>query len=165
MRHIHTKRSGKLLINLFLILLLLGCTAYESYDLYYALPNGYFISRVNSKQIAIAWDQNWKTDLDSNSGVYVIDKYFVKGFSYNDRFIGLFGTHTQLNYATEIELESNELQYYIIDTKEQEIYGPLNSERAFQDALMEIGVENLSDWFITEDYPHKWKNNYRKKSG
>ena len=166
MQHIRKKLVGKLFLSILLIglLLLCGCSLDESDDLYYALPNGYFVSRINSKQIAISWDKNWESNPDSMCGVTAIKKYFVKGFCYNERYIGLYGTHTQLDYATDDEIKAGTIHYYLIDTKSRVVYGPFSEPSDYTKVLEENECEDICEWFETKEYPTQWRNHYRAQN-
>ena len=164
MQHTLTKPHGKIFLSFLLVLLLLlsGCQFWGTTEMHYAFPNGYFVSRINGRQITIALNKYFETDPEDLTGVTVIKQFYVKGFCNNERYVGLFGTHTQLHYATDDEIESGAIQYYLIDTETKTIYGPYIDQSEYEKFLQEINCVGLSDWLETKDYIVKWDNHYRE---
>lgn len=144
MQHSHKQQSGKHLLNLTILLLvvcltLLGCTDRISSvlpgpgraDWEVQLSDQYYIIKANSssKKICKATD---------TSGLYenVLSYYYVTKYCVFGPFIGFEGIPTEGVFASEEERTSGNRQYYLLDVRDGNLYGPYDTE----DALMESDI-------------------------
>ena len=161
MQYSHTKLTGKRLIRLLIVCLvvtsslLTGCLHID--ELFHVLPNGYAVVRTNGKCVELIYNENWESETGVQwSGVSVLKKFYVKEFSYNNRYIGVIGTHTQETFATAEEISNGLCQYYLIDSEIKELYGPFSTADEFAVICYEFEIEKLDKWFRVEDYPDGW---------
>lgn len=163
MQHLHILPLGKMLVSFVLICALLccfGCT--ESTDLYFSLPNGYAVSRLNGSQIVLIYNDNWENELGQVwDGIIVLPNYYVKGFCYHGSFIGVFGTQTETPSATMQERESGAIQYYLLDSQSSEMWGPFASKAEYDKVCTSMNIPIVDDWYEVTDYPRKWISSYK----
>lgn len=163
MQRSHIQQHGKRLVSIILCFCLLclgGCTG--SSDLYYSLPNGYAVTRINGSQIVIIYNNDWRSEQGQEwDGRIVLTNYFVKGFCYNESYIGLFGTRTEASSATSQEITSGAIQYYLIDSRTREILGPYATQEDFNKACTSSNAGVFDSWYEVADYPDKWTSSYK----
>ena len=162
MRHIFMQRPGNGRLKLFMLVfvcnfLITGCGSVRG-DWEINLTKNYYITRTNSRSIYLTHKES-ETDIGSS---FVIERnYFVQAFCYNDRFIGLKGIHTELTAATDVEIESNDTSYYLIDTSDSKVYGPYFSAEKFEYKCIEYDISPLGEWYYTADINYEsakeWK--------
>lgn len=102
------------------------------------LSGGYAISKINSKEILLIH----KNNPEDSGGSIVIPNYFVLAYQQFDSYICLKGICTQERTISEDELEVGVLSYYIVDTNNSDIVGPIKSysDLAVQCSSREIEI-------------------------
>lgn len=130
-------------------------------DLYYALPNGYAVTRINGHQIFIIYNKDWENEQGQEwDGKIILPNFYVKGFCHNESFIGLFGTHTEASSATDQEIDLGSIQYYLIDTCTNKVLGPYVTQEDFNNACSSCFFGIFDCWYNVSDYPDKWTSSY-----
>ena len=104
-------------------------------DWSYELPNGYRISRYNSKEVFVAGGRACTSDPK-----YI--KCSVTDFAYDDRYV--FTKHC---------LNDDEMYYYILDTEKELLYGAYDNMEKMKIKAKELGVGVPEGWISTENKP------------
>ena len=94
----------------------------------YDLPNNYAIKKTSETNVVL--------------GKY-IDNIFE--FSYGKRYISL--------KCLESSTDNIIVKFYIIDTSEDNIYGPYNDEETYEEVKNKIIDEDLNEWIKTTTKP------------
>ncbi len=131
------------------LLFFVGCTgmqAPEPNDYTIKLPNNYVVLHVNAKTIVIGLKEKDNSitcykDEDSNNKLIGIES-FVSEFCHNDRFVGA----KQVDIDIQSNIDESHPRFYLLDTKEQKIYGPFKSKELFDKQCTELKISNLSSW-------------------
>lgn len=109
------------------------------------LHKGYAISKINSREILLVYKEN----PDDPGGSIVLPNYFITAYQQHEPFIYLEGIRTREITASEDELNSMMLSYYLIDTTNAEIVGPFESYDDFINLCTSLGLEGKGDWIET----------------
>ena len=141
------KHRTLLLLLIITLLLLCSCASPGTQDWSYPLPNDYEIWRINSKSIVIGYKDPNSTGLDTSQG---IDEYVFE-FCYNERFVCAkqIGVPRESHRPTRGDNPS----YYVIDTLNQEVFGPFDSEGLFILELARLRITDLTGWIATVPAP------------
>ncbi len=136
-----------LFISLILILCLTSCAGVSDWS--YKLPNNYEVWRVNSKDIVVKYVGDEILDANIPS--------FVKEFSYDDRYV----------CTRNIEsIDDNDIfleKYYILDTLEQKLHGPFETQEEFKSAVDELEII-LKKWYRTSPDPNTMDDKTQKSN-
>ena len=123
------RRKLLILISVIILVLILGACSAEFFlgegrgDWTLNLREGYGISKLNSRQILLIHKDNPE---DSGAAI-VIPNFFVLAYQDFDSYICLKGICTQERAISEEELKAAVFSYYLVDTKDSNIAGPLAS--------------------------------------
>lgn len=124
-------------ITLILTLFLTSCAGVSDWS--YKLPNNYEVWRINSTDIIIKYVGEKTVEAEIPS--------FVKEFSYNERYV------CTRNVDSISDNNIFDEKYYILDTLEQQLYGPYDTEHEFVTILNELGI-SLTKWYRTSPDPN-----------
>lgn len=148
----HTLQNGSKLLKATIIvivftLLLNGCSidwwvGDGRGDWTLNLQGGYAISKINSNEILLVH----KNNPNDSGGTIVIPKYFVVAYQLYESYICLAGIRTQKISASEDELRETVLAYYLVETTNGEVVGPLKSYDELADYCSTIGLEINDKW-------------------
>ncbi len=156
MQHIPIQQNGKtsikalLIISLVLMLTLSSCTSYwfvgdGKGDWSFELIDGYYITKVNSREILITYKEN----IDQVGSTIVLPKYFVIAYQITESYILLDGIKTEGNAISDLEFKDMLSCYYIISTKNHEILGPFNSYDEFYNKCEVMKIQVTDNWVKT----------------
>ena len=110
------KLVGRMLSSILCVILLLnsvGCTGTEGS--FYPMVNGYAVCRVSNLDVPLIYNENWEDEANEVwGGVIVLHDYYVKGFRYNEEYVAVSGIYAQDCEATEEELNTSPVVYYLI---------------------------------------------------
>ena len=107
----------------------------------YSLPNGYVVGKIGIDNVIIGkFVDNKLSAKDGNKTIGISE--YVEAFATNDKYI-YARTLTDDNYLT--------VNYYIIDSEEEKIYGSYELE-GFLDKLLELELSNEIDWLQSADF-------------
>ena len=121
-----------LLITLFLIvglIIIFIMPISKKNNWIYKLPNNYEIEKSSETDIYLKKDNK----------VFIED--YIAEFSYSDNFLLLKCVNTDIN-----------IKFYIIDTRNDSIYGPYLDYQEFDKVKNEIVLEKVGDWMETINY-------------
>lgn len=112
-------------------------------DWTYVLPNGYEMWHINSSEILIKY-------APSENEVKGIPS-FIKEFAVDERYVFTRNVEdiSQNSILDEI--------YYILDTKEQKIYGPFETAEEMQNQANELQCIIPQKWYRTSPDPNMTK--------
>ena len=82
---------------------------------------------------------------DNNKQVGIED--YIAEFSYGERYVSL--------KCLKSSNDNIIVKFYIVDTKEDNIYGPYNDEETYKKVKNKIVDEELNDWIKTTTKPEK----------
>lgn len=149
--HTHIQRHGRLLIKVavvtLIVIMLLSACSVESWvgdgrgDWTIDLYGGYAISKINSKEILLVYKEN----PNASGGSIILPNYYVTAYQLCEPYICLEGVCTQEMSASYEELDARILSYYLIDTTDGEVYGPLKSQDSFLAYCRSLGLE-MNAW-------------------
>lgn len=113
----------------------------------YDLPNNYAIKKTSETNVVLGkYIDNIFEIKDNNNKQVGIEDYIAE-FSYGKRYISLKCLESIDNGII--------VKFYIIDSKESNIYGPYNEEETYHKVKEKIVEEQLSDWIKTINNPNK----------
>ena len=152
----HTQPNGKMLLKLTCIILIIalflnGCSIHWwigdgrgdwTLDLY----EGYAISKINSREILLIH----KEHLDDTGGAIVIPNFFVTGYQIKEPYIYLEGILTQEVLVSEEELKSVIRNYYLVNTTNDQIIGPLDCFDSLVDYCNSAEIDISEEWVKTD---------------
>ena len=118
-------------------------------DWTYDLVGDYSIWRINSVTISLD-----KVNPNTGSAHVVIGAY-VTCFACNDHFIAVRKLDVPHGYSQEdiLEMDFDQAQYFLVNVKNDQIYGPFSSEAEFQAQCDELNVGDLGNWIPTYPAP------------
>lgn len=143
------KRSVVILWLICISAFLSGCVS----DWIYELPHDYAIS--NNAYATIELVKITSRYRDSCTLDIVVETY-VNEFSYNEHYVAV--KHFDPEKLDFENFNSNDFSnpsYYLVDTVSTNMYGPYETEAAFETACLELNVGELSEWICTKSNPNK----------
>ena len=145
------KQNGnKIILIMCAVLLtstLTGCPARDDWS-YSELPNEYMIMRVNGGDVQFG-------KVENQQYVKRIDRYVI-AFSYGERYIGIQQIPIESPYSEMInveELDQSKLEYYLIDSETDVIYGPWTLYE-YNNELEECEISDMCEWISTDSRPN-----------
>jgi len=146
------KLVGRMLSSILCVILLLnsvGCTGTEGS--FYPMVNGYAVCRVSNLDVPLIYNENWEDEANEVwGGVIVLHDYYVKGFRYNEEYVAVSGIYAQDCEATEEELNTSPVVYYLINTITHEKFGPFESAESLNLVCKKLKTGVLCDWIIVD---------------
>lgn len=112
-----------------------------TYDL---LPNNYAIKKTSDTQIVLGKYRNDLFEVEENNKQIGVEDYIAE-FTYGDTYIAL--------KCLELDGDSINLKYYIIDSENDDIYGPYYDEETYEIVKERLVDEELNDWIQTIKKP------------
>lgn len=112
-------------------------------DWSYVLPNGYVIWHINSNRI-VCGKKDSQYSISNVGGNHVIK------FCYNNQFVCL--QCIQNNDTNEQKDAQITLDYYVINTIDDVVYGPL-TENDYVLLMENMNLENITSWIATKPRP------------
>ena len=151
------KRGAILLALCFLVFNLFGCRVIRwnptgDWD-YEDLPNGYTLMRVNSRTIVLQ-SPNW-LEVPGEDWVTTTRIYsYISAICNNERYIAVKWTDPdEIDFEKIKEHDFSTAKYYIVDSTNDDLYGPYDTEEAFLRQCEELSVGEFSEWINTLDMP------------
>ena len=112
----------------------------------YDLPNNYAIKKTSETNAVLGkYIDNIFEIKDNNKQVGIED--YIAEFSYGKRYVSL--------KCLKSSNDNIIVKFYIVDTKEDNIYGPYNDEETYKEVKNKIVDEELNDWIKTTTKPEK----------
>ena len=110
----------------------------------YDLPNNYKVRKTNNENVTIGVeiDKDFYTEYQ-NKKVGIAE--YIAEFQYNSQFVGV--------KALKVKEENVSVLFYLIDTKEQSVYGPYGDEESYLAASGVWSNEGLGNWITTTEVP------------
>lgn len=139
--------SGRKITCLILIIVSLTCfTACPALtDWEYKLPNNYKVVHINIDDIHLS-----KERPSGNGGDAIVGRFILE-FCNNDRYVGVKRVSDEGYDSFDIdEADLTKLEYYIVDTLEDAVYGPFTEEE-YNEQLSVLQINDLGDWIKTSD--------------
>ena len=119
---------------------------------YEDLPNGYGVWRINSKCISLQYHIE-ELSKGSRHSSTIIPAY-VSAVCNNDRYIAVRWTNPEeIDFNDVSGHDFSTAKYYVVDTSNDTIYGPYDTEEEYHDQCQELAIENMSDWLSVFDIP------------
>lgn len=137
----------RLFIIIFLTIIGLGIIDYHFKPkvklwVYEDLPNNYIIEKKSETKMIVGKKDKDKIVIKREDKEIGLEKYIAE-FSYSNNYITLKCA------STNKETNSIDVEFYIIDSKNEDIYGPYNLESTYLEVKEKIVTEELSDWIKT----------------
>ena len=107
------------------------------------ISDNYYITKLHSRCISIS-------KASETPGLYqgVLSFFYVTKYCVSDPFIALEGIPTKELLASKKELASDHRQYYLIDMRDDTLYGPYDTDSAMMDLEMIRTVDMSLAWEI-----------------
>lgn len=123
-------------------LILINCFVHPKVELwiYEDLPNDYVIEKKSEIDMVIGKKENDKIITQKEDKKIGIDDYIAE-FRYGDNYIAL--------KCLVPKDDSIQVKFYIIDSKNENIYGPYYDEETYNEVSLKIVDEELNDWIKT----------------
>lgn len=137
---------GKKLV-LFLIFIttlffLSGCSLFSAGWTYTDLPQGYELKKINDTEMVIGKEVEGNLEIELEGKTIGIEEYIAE-FQTSDNYIGL--------KALDNTEDSVSVLFYIIDAKNEDVYGPYETESTYNAVVEKIVDEELGEWNKTID--------------
>ncbi len=137
---------GKKLV-LFLIFIttlffLSGCSLFSTGWTYTDLPQGYELKKINDTEMVIGKEVEGNLEIELEGKTIGIEEYIAE-FQTSDNYIGL--------KALDNTEDSVSVLFYIIDAKNEDVYGPYETESTYNAVVEKIVDEELGEWNKTID--------------
>ena len=120
----------------------------------FALPNHYQMWKVNSNTILIGLESSPGSLISYNreGDLIGIPAHIVKKKK-NERYL----CAQVIAEETVVATTTSEVDviYYVLDTAQQFVYGPIHGKDDYTELLDHVGITNLEDWNDTSDIPIK----------
>lgn len=110
----------------------------------YDLPNDYAIKKTSSTEVVLGKYIDGLFKVKQEDKQIGIEDY-VAEFSYGSRYIAL--------KCLEATSESVKVKFYIIDSINEDVYGPYDNEEIYNEVKEKIIDEKLNDWIETINRP------------
>jgi hypothetical protein len=107
------------------------------------LPNNYEMWYISKQDIRIGYRDNSMLKTSDDKGRMIGIPGNVIEFCSNDRYVG----------AKQVDIQTENTYYYLLDTLEQNIDGPYSNESQFNNICSEMNVSGLSKWEKTTPAP------------
>ena len=112
-----------------------------TYDL---LPNGYSIQKTSEVDIVLGKYINGSFSVNKNGKRIGVEDYIAE-FQYGKRYIAL--------KCLEPVIEGVKVKFYMIDSENEDVYGPYDTEEVYLKVAEKIVDEKLGDWIETITKP------------
>lgn len=112
-----------------------------TYDL---LPNNYAIKKTSNTDVVLGKYIDGLFEVEKDGKQIGVEDYIAE-FSYGKNYIAL--------KCLEPTDDSVKVKFYIIDSKNEDIYGPYNDEETYNKVLEKIVDEQLNEWIETINMP------------
>lgn len=112
-----------------------------TYDL---LPNNYAIKKTSNTDVVLGKYINGLFDTKNGDKQIGVEEY-VAEFSYGKNYIAL--------KCLEPNGDSVKVKFYIIDSKNEDVYGPYENEEIYNEVKEKIIDEELNEWIETIKMP------------
>ncbi len=143
------KKSTSLVVCLFCLFCLVACVRVNDYV--WPLQNGYAVVQSSANSRMLIHNKRWQEELPEEwSGPSVIDAFFIKGFCNNDVYISVYGIHTENFVATDREITSNNVSYYLINASTHEKWGPFGTAEELYDVCETLDTGKMGQWTSVE---------------
>jgi hypothetical protein len=106
------------------------------------LQEGYAICKINSERILFVHKEN----PDDSGGTIVLPNFFVMAYQQQEQYVCLKGICTQKESASKDEPNDMGLSYYLVDTINDEVFGPFESSVAFAKHCSSLEFEINDEW-------------------
>lgn len=111
---------------------------------YKNLPNQYAIKKTSSTEVVLGKYSGNIFETKKDSKVIGVEDYIAE-FSYGKNYISLKCLESKKNQI--------EIKFYIVDTKNEEVYGPYKNEETYNEVKKEIIDEDIGEWIKTITTP------------
>ncbi|MDE5587151.1 MAG: hypothetical protein K2I72_02120 [Bacilli bacterium] len=127
-----------LLFSLFF--LLAGCNLFVHTWIYRELPNDYAIQKLSDTKMAVGKyiDNLFETEKD---GKKIGFEEYVSEFQKGEKYVGF--------KCVKSADSGIDMLFYIIDTEENDVYGPYPLESTYEAVKQKIVEEDLGEWIKT----------------
>lgn len=125
-------------------LIIINCFVHPKVELwtYEDLPNDYVIEKKSETDMVIGKKENNKIITQKEDKKIGIEEYIAE-FSYGENYIALKCLNPNQKENTV------EVRFYIIDSQNEDIYGPYDLESTYLEVKEKIVTEELNDWINT----------------
>lgn len=110
----------------------------------YKLPNNYAIKKTSDTDVVLGKYIKGSFSTKNNGKQIGVEEYIAE-FSYGENYIALKCLETNSN--------SVKVNFYIIDSKNENIYGPYENEEIYNEVKEKIIDEELNEWIETINRP------------
>lgn len=151
------KRGAILLALCFLVFNLFGCRVIRWNPTgdwtYENLPNGYALMRINKKTVNLVITDQQLSHKGVLTGRPLINTY-ISAICNNERYIAVKWTDPdEIDFEKIKDHDFSTAKYYIVDSTNDDLYGPYDTEEAFLRQCEELSVGEFSEWINTLDMP------------
>ena len=136
------KKLAVFLILATTVFFLSGCSLFSTSWTYTDLPQGYELKKINDTKMVIGKEVEENLEIELEGKTIGIEKYIAE-FQTSDNYIGL--------KALENNEDSISVLFYIIDAKNEDVYGPYETESTYNAVVEKIVDEELGEWYKTID--------------
>ena len=119
-----------------------GCSLFSTGWTYTDLPQGYELKKINDTEMVIGKEVEGNLEIELEGKTIGIEKYIAE-FQTSDNYIGL--------KALDNTEDSVSVLFYIIDAKNEDVYGPYETESTYNAVVEKIVDEELGEWNKTID--------------
>lgn len=127
-------------------LIIINCFVHPKVELwtYEDLPNDYVIEKKSETDMVIGKKESNKIITQKDDKKIGIEEYIAE-FSYGENYIALKCLNPNQKENTV------EVRFYIIDSQNEDIYGPYDLESTYLEVKEKIVTEELNDWIKSDN--------------
>jgi len=112
---------------------------------YELLPNDYIIKKLSNTEVILGKYVDNLFEIEINGKQIGVDEYIAE-FSYGNNYIAL--------KCLESNNDNVEVKFYIIDSINENVYGPYKNQETYDAVVEKIVDEELNDWIETIKMPN-----------
>lgn len=110
--------------------------------------NGYAISKINSKEILLIYQDN----PNDSGGSIILPNFFICSYQQDAPYICLKGIQTNRMTISESELNSAVYSYFFVDTSTGEVVGAFSQYDDLEEYCTARSMELAVDWIPTNEH-------------
>ena len=121
---------------------------------YKDLPGEYSLIRTNNKNIVLE-SSRWLPIPDrENAATKTRVATYISAICNNERYIAVRWTSPEeIDFDRIQEHDFSTAEYYLVDSTNDTLYGPFDTEKDFMQQCEELSVGNLTEWIDTLSMP------------
>ena len=171
--HFRTRLAAGVLLCALLVLALSGCRLilygcrhtirWNPFGdwVYEDLPNGYCLLGTNNVSVVLRGQNYIQDSMQEDVWTNIRVKTYISAVCNNDRYIAVRWTDPdEIDFDRIAEHDFSTAKYVLVDSTNDCLYGPFDTEAEFAEQCETLEVGALSDWIDVQDMPEVLGDKY-----